>query len=261
MRKIKLILAMLGLPILALAQTNTFTTTTLSSAIAAANPGQNAVCFTVASGTGINAPAFNNGPFGGTQGTAGSFLLVDTEMIQVQSINGTTVCGYRGIGGTRVSGHLTGTLVFIGNADWYSQAPAGVRPGGSCTKGTLYAYPDIHPIDDTWWACSDGSYWGFAGPGLASNGAPTTWTKKTTTYTALPWDYLIEVDTTSAAFTITLPAASSLPGKVFMFNDVGGDAGTNNLTVSTTSPSTCAKLTTANGTSRVMSNGTSWLCW
>ena len=56
----------------------------------------------------------------------------------------------------------------------------------------------------------------------------------TTTYTALPLDEVIGGDATSAAFTITLPAVNSnWDGKVYWIHDIGGNAGTNNITIAT----------------------------
>lgn len=261
------LLLLLGLAPLALAQQNTFTSTTIAVAILPPGTagGQQLVpvCFTVASTTGINGPNLtNNGPFGGSQSTIGSILLIDSEAIQVQSVNSVTdtVCGWRGYDGTRVEGHLAGALAWIGNPDWYSSAPAGTHPAGSCTIATTYAYPDIHLVDGTWYACSDNSYWAFAGPGTATLGAPKMYHSVTTTYTAKFYDYVVAVNTSSAAFTVTLPAASSVPGKEFIFTDVGGDAGTNHLTVSTTTPSGCASLSANGATSRVISNGSAWVC-
>lgn len=64
------------------------------------------------------------------------------------------------------------------------------------------------------------------------SGATTTnfpFTTKTTTYTAANTDFGIAGDTTTAAFTITLPTAASLPGKQFWFIKI--NAAANNLTV------------------------------
>lgn len=263
MKTIQRILMLLGLGAFALAQTNTLNTTTLTSALTGGTASGALNCFAVGSTTNISGPAFNNGPFGGSQGTVGSFLLMGGEEVQVQSVNSPNVCGWRGVGGTKVVAHLATELILIGNADWFSQSPAGVRPTGGCTKSTLYAYPDVHPIDNTWWGCTDGGYWGFAGPGFGSAlGSPVMVHKITaTTYTALAWDYMIEVNTASAAITVTLPTATQTPGKVFVFNDYDGDAATHAITVSTTVPAGCASISANNGTSRVMSDGTSWVCF
>jgi hypothetical protein len=259
MRKIKLILSFLGLGILALAQTNTLYTTYLTAAISPpGTSGVQNICFTVNSTTNINAPTLSNGPFGGSQSTVGSYLFIDGEMIQTQTVSSgsSTVCGWRGVNGTAATGHQANALVLIGNGDWFSGKTVAQRPSGTCVLGNIYAYPDVHTSDGTWWGCRSDGIWGFAGPGLAAFGAPVNRTTATTTYTATYWDYEIAVNTTSAAFTLTLPAANEVPGKVYFIVDEGGDAGTNNLTVTTAHG--CASIAANYGACRVISNGTAW---
>jgi hypothetical protein len=81
---------------------------------------------------------------------------------------------------------------------------------------------------------------GTSGQYLKSNGtsAPSwvtpaaggvTWITKTTTYTAATGDNIL-VDTSSAAFTITLPATPSTGNNVY-FQDAKGTFATNNLTI------------------------------
>lgn len=262
-KRLAKLLLILGLPVLALAQTNTLNTTYLSAAITAGNPGTNTVCFQVNSATNISAPSLTNGPFGGTQSTVGSFLYIDGELIQTQSVSGTTVCGLRGVGGTRVSGHQANALVLIGNADWFSQAAAGVVPTGTCTLSSLYAYPDVHPIDHTWYGCRADGIWGFAGPGLGDNGSAVNRTVvAAASYTATYWDYYLAVTYTSTgAVTVTLPSATEVPGKVYIIVDEGNSAGSNNITVNTTIHAGCASISSSGTGSRVMSNGTSWYCF
>lgn len=50
-------------------------------------------------------------------------------------------------------------------------------------------------------------------------------------YTALAADRVILVDTSSAAVTVNLPAASTATGRIIMVKDSGGNAATNNITV------------------------------
>jgi hypothetical protein len=54
-------------------------------------------------------------------------------------------------------------------------------------------------------------------------------------YSVLSTDKTILVDCSSAAVTVTLPAASSNSGKVLEIKDLLGDAGSNNITISPTS--------------------------
>jgi hypothetical protein len=54
---------------------------------------------------------------------------------------------------------------------------------------------------------------------------------KTTTYTITASDHVIGADSSSAAFTLTLPAASTVSGRTFKVVDVGGAAGSKNITI------------------------------
>lgn len=72
-----------------------------------------------------------------------------------------------------------------------------------------------------------------AGAGIPTWTTPSsggvTWSVKTTTYTAASGDYLL-CDTTSGAFTVTLPASPST-GNAIYFQDAAGTWSTNNLTI------------------------------
>ncbi len=142
------LLLLLGLPVLALAQTNTLTTTTLSAAIAQPSgstpPTQ---IITVASATGINAPSVFNG-------TAGSMLYVDREAMQVVSILGTAITVQRGQRGTKAVGHVSGAYVWIGNPQWFQVSD----PLGTCSVGAQYASPWVNAITGGIWLCSGSTY-------------------------------------------------------------------------------------------------------
>lgn len=256
MNTIKKILLIVGLPVLALAQTNTFSTTTLSSAVATSTPGSALTTVYLASCTNVVAPSL-------TSGTIGSALYVDRELMQTTAVASTSPCVVqvqRGFGnGTRVTGHATGALVWLGKPDWYSGAAVGTAPSGSCTLANIYAYPDIHVLDGTIWGCRSDGVWGLAGPSTGAYGAIPNRTYVTTTYTATFWDYYIAVNTTGAAFTLTLPAAAAVPGKIYIIQDEGDDAGTNHLTVTTANG--CATISTSYGACRVISNGTAWFAF
>lgn len=245
MNKLRKLLLILGLPILALAQTNTFTTTTLSSAIASASPGQAATTVYLGSCTGVNPPSLSSG-------TIGSALFIDKELLQVTAVPSTSPCVatvQRGFSnGTRVTGHLTGTLVWIGNPEWYSGAPAGSTPSGTCTKTALNVYPDIHVLDGSIYTCDSLGLWGYAGPGLSSPYLRNSVTQVSGTYAALYTDQTIEA--TANSFTITLPAAAAYPGKAYILSN------TSSGTVTVTTAHGCASYTTAGCT--VYSNGTLW---
>jgi hypothetical protein len=50
-------------------------------------------------------------------------------------------------------------------------------------------------------------------------------------YTVLGTDYLLAVDSSAGAVTVTLPAATALAGRTFVIRDVGGAAAANNITI------------------------------
>ena len=54
------------------------------------------------------------------------------------------------------------------------------------------------------------------------------------TYTIAALDEVVGVDTTSSALTVTLLAVNSnWDGKMYWIHDIGGNAGTNNITIAT----------------------------
>ena len=245
------LLLVLSLPALALAQLNTFTTTTLSAAIAApAGSTPPATLISVASATGINAPS-------NTNGTQGTLLYVDREAMRVLATSGTTITVQRGANGTAASGHLTGVVVYIGNPQWYAQDPPYFVPAGTCTLANTYALPRIELLSGEIFTCDATKVWSYAGPFSGEGAAPLAITTvAASTYTALPWDLWLNVSYTSTgAVTVTLPAASSLPGKVYIIADTG-TAQTNNITVTTANG--CGTISTHYGSCRIRSNGTAW---
>lgn len=249
MNKLLRILALLGLPILALAQTNTLTTTTLSAAITqqtgSTSPAQ---IISVASATGINAPS-------NTNGTQGSLLYVDREAMRVQSINGTSITVLRGQNGTQAEGHLTGVLVWIGNPQWYSQDPAEFPPNGACTLANTITLPRLEVLSGEIFTCDSLGVWSYAGPYFTdgrSNDARTT--VNDVAYTAKVWDHIIAYTALSAARVVTLPAASSMPGKVYILQNES----TGNFTI--TAGTNCVVPAVAGGLQviKCRSNGTAW---
>jgi hypothetical protein len=237
------------LPMAAFAQLNTFTTTTLSSAVTASGAGIPATVIYVASATGISGPTLTNPP------NQGTLLYADREAMRVQSVNGTAITVQRGADGTRASGHLSGVLVWIGNPDWYFSDPEGFPPSDTCTLATTYALPKIEVLTGEIYTCDSLKEWSYAGPFFTdgkSNDARTT--VSDAAYTALAWDHIIAYTALTAARIVTLPAASSMPGKVYIIqNESTGDftitAGTN-----------CVVPAVSGGLQviKCRSNGTAW---
>jgi len=253
---LKLLVFCLFVASLALAQQNTLTTTTITSAITTTNTNY----IIVGSVTGINAPTLNGGGITGSQSTNGSALFIDNELMQVLSVNASAKIVYviRGVSGTRAATHAANQLVWIGgDPTWFSGAPVGSHPQGTCTAGALQTLPDIHALDATIWNCGSDSLWGFAGLGLDAYGAPTARTTVAdAVYTALPYDSYIAYTSISTARVVTLPAANSMNGKIYTVSDESGSA-TSMVTI-TFNTGHCTGVIAAYGTNRCRSNGTSW---
>lgn len=86
-------------------------------------------------------------------------------------------------------------------------------------------------------------------------------TTKTTAYTATLDDYLIRCDATSAAFTITLPAASTSGGVTFVVKKV--DSTANAVTVDANAAelidgAATQSLSTQNASYTIICDGTQW---
>lgn len=82
-------------------------------------------------------------------------------------------------------------------------------------------------------------------------------------YTILGTDYLIAYTSLSAGRTITLPTAQLISGRTYIIKDETGTAGTNIITIATTTSQTIdgtpTKTITANyGSLKIYSNGTNW---
>lgn len=244
------VLMLIG-PSIVCAQQNLLSTTTLSSAIAAGNVTQ----ILLTSTTNVVAPS-------PAAGSAGSLLYVDGEAMQTLSIpSAGVVLVQRGAASTLARPHATGSLVWIGNGDWYTSTGPALPPRGPCTKSSLYAYPDVHVLTDQWYGCGTDGLWGYAGP---FEGDGSSKMAKTgigdAAYSATVYDRYIYFTALTATRVITLPTASSVPGKVITVADEGGLATSSILielaTVDGSSTFQCAAL--AYGACTVWSNGSTW---
>ena len=87
--------------------------------------------------------------------------------------------------------------------------------------------------------------------------------KKTSAYTATEDDAIVGVDTTSSAVTVTLGSDLVSEGRIIIIKDVGGNAGTNNITIATEGSETIdgaasTSISTNYGVVRLFSDGTNW---
>ena len=104
----------------------------------------------------------------------------------------------------------------------------------------------------------------YVSDGTVFRQVPTTLTvvTKTGAYTAVGTDSVVFCNTTSSAFTITLPAASSCKGREYVVQDSAGQAGVNNITVGATAGTINGAATkvisTAYGALVFVSDGSNW---
>jgi hypothetical protein len=134
-----------------------------------ATPTGNLSIISVASATGISAPAPNTSLTSGLAATsdAQTYLYVDRELMQVKAVSGTTITVIRGMAGTGASSHASGALVLVvptsaigawsGNGfEAAAQGPS--APQGSCTRSNELFLPRIAFSSGTISDC-DGGQW------------------------------------------------------------------------------------------------------
>lgn len=109
-------------------------------------------------------------------------------------------------------------MAYIGNI---CSASSGSITGGTLTGSLILVSDPTLPLEAATKQYVDTQ--------IAASGNLTVWTAKTAAYTAVNGDKIL-ADTSSAAFTITLPAAP-LVGQQVTITDAGGTFSTNNLTV------------------------------
>jgi len=149
--------------------------TTLSGAVQGmgsvngATPTGNMSIVTLASATGISAPAANSSLTSGLIATSESqsYLFVDRELMQVRAVSGTTITVIRGMAGTGANSHASGALVFVvptsamgaWSGDGFAAAAQGPSvPQGSCTRANEPFLPRIQFSSGTISDC-DGGQW------------------------------------------------------------------------------------------------------
>ncbi|HCE10680.1 MAG TPA: hypothetical protein DEQ40_19130 [Oxalobacteraceae bacterium] len=130
--------------VMAFAQTNTLTQTTLSAAVL-----QGDSKITLTSATGVTVPNANTA-------AVGSLLYVYTpgatqgEAMIVQSLSGTVIKVFRGRNSTAQVAHNSGDIVLIGNPNWFYS----VDPKGGCTTASTYVTPYVNIATGYQWLCS-----------------------------------------------------------------------------------------------------------
>lgn len=120
-----------------------------------ATPTGNLSIVTVASASGISAPAPNTSLTSGIAATseAQSYLYVDRELMQVKAISSTNITVIRGVSGTSATSHVSGALVFVvpgaaigawSGVGFEAAAQGPSEPQGSCTRTNEPYLPRIH---------------------------------------------------------------------------------------------------------------------
>jgi hypothetical protein len=157
-----LLLAFLACAAFAFGQTTT-TSTTLSSAITSTY-GKTIV---VASATGFT-----------TGASTPSVVFIDSELMDVQAVNSTTITVVRGYGGTRASTHASGALVWVGPPNYFQAYSI----TGSCTATNLVNLPWIDTNAGRIYTCDASGRWAVSRAVFvpaAACGASTTGTAGT----------------------------------------------------------------------------------
>lgn len=202
-------------------------------------------------------------------------------------------------GGTNSSTALSGSSIMISNGTQVIQGTAGTtttvlhgNAAGSPTYGAVSLTADISGIlplanggtNKNMTAVAGGIVWtdsdsqevsaaGSTGQVLMSNGtsAPTyadgfnlklAVASKTANYTAASTDSVIKCDATSGTFTITLPTASGITGRVYYIKKM--DTSANAVTIDPNSTETIDGATTYDITDQyhtipIVSDGTNWI--
>ncbi len=133
------------------------TQTTLSVAIPAAPQTNQQVVtsISVASATGIVGPSLpqaQGGIGGPTSGSVSTFLYIDRELLQVNSISGTVISVGRGVQGTPATAHASGAVVYVATGRQLVNSVGSVS--GSCVSATQPpVYPYIDPKSGLEYGC------------------------------------------------------------------------------------------------------------
>ncbi|MFC5861088.1 hypothetical protein ACFPT7_02155 [Acidicapsa dinghuensis] len=148
------------------AQTILLTTTlssavgnTVSSALTTGNMG----VISLASATGVSGPMPNTGNVAGlATSNASTYLYVDRELMQVESVNGTFITVARGVGSTSAASHASGALVFVipapAVAYWSGGSLQQNARQGSCSRTQEIYLPIIQFSSGIITDCQGGQY-------------------------------------------------------------------------------------------------------
>jgi hypothetical protein len=137
MKRIFVALLVLLCSPLAFGQANTFSQTTLASAITtpSSTNATGTTVIQVTSATGVTAKT--------------TAILVDAELMYIEQVNGTSLTVIRGANGTNGTTHDTTAIAWIGQRSWFQA----MQEFGSCTLTTLFVHPHIDLKDHQIFQC------------------------------------------------------------------------------------------------------------
>lgn len=164
-RILSVLLMAAALSVSAFGQQLALTTTTLSTAAPLPAPNQSQSTFVnVASATNINPPQLpqSQGGIGSPTSVSYTFLYVDNELMQVNTVAGTRIGVERGVQGTATSAHNSGSTVYVMGGSQSVQALSRVQGGcNSATAppvvpfifpmtGQVFGCPSVGPYANNW---------------------------------------------------------------------------------------------------------------
>lgn len=71
---------------------------------------------------------------------AGSYCQVDSELMKIQAVNGTSISVFRGVRGTQALAHTLYALVTVGTAAEFAAVTSGGSVGPFALKPSIYTY-------------------------------------------------------------------------------------------------------------------------
>lgn len=154
---------------------------------------------TLSANVAANAPTLTVAAIGPI--AAGQQLYMDREAMSVTSVAGTTVTVARGISGTRAAAHISGTVVYSGPANYFSQS----EPSGMCVATAEVALPRIVGGLGNIYDCKDSVWVKYADGGFPAFSASSTSIYSATVATITPKPGLVQITAATAA-TLTLPS-------------------------------------------------------
>jgi len=132
---------------------------------------------------------------------------------------------------------------------------------GTGTSGTIVLWSGASTIADSSNITESGTVVSLSGSLLVANGLSMATVAKTSGYTATAADYTILCDASSAAFTVTLPAATSHTGRIYHIKKT--DSSGNGVTVDgngseTIDGATTQVISTQYDSLMIQCDGTTW---